>query len=89
MTEKPVVSVKGYYYDLEKSPYVWESPYGDSFKLPSKKRLQMMEKRVPIALHRLEKLLVAHNLKDIMPEELKVLVAKYVIRAVHIDIVKE
>lgn len=87
--DRPIKSIKGYYYDLSKSPYVWESPYGDTYKLPSQKRLEMMGKRSEIALHRLEKLLDAHNLREIMPEELRVLLAKYVILAVHAEIVKD
>lgn len=85
---RPAKSAKGYYYDLNASPYVWISPYGDSYKLPSQKRLEMMEKQVPDALHRLEKLLIAYNLRDVIPDDLARLLSKYVIEAVHASIVK-
>lgn len=85
---RPAKSAKGYYYDLNQSPYVWVSPYGDTYKLPSKKRLEMMEKQVPEALHRLEKLLIAYNLRDIVPDDLSRLLSKYIIEAVYANIVK-
>ena len=88
MEQRPDVSVKGYYYNLDKSPYVWFSPYGDSFKLPSKKRLEMMEKRVPVALHRWEKLMETHDLKEVLPPDLERLIAKYIIQAVYEDLVR-
>ena len=85
---RPEKSVRGYFYDLNKSPYEWVSPYGDTFKLPSRKRLEMMEKQVPEALHRLDKLLRAYNLREIIPDDLARLLAKYVIEAVYANIVK-
>ena len=84
----PEVSVKGYYYNLDKSPYEWKSPYGDSFKLPSAKRLEMMEKQVPVALHRLEKLLDAHGLREALPQEIQSLVGRYIVQAVYDGIVR-
>lgn len=85
---RPDKSAKGYYYNLEKSPYRWTSPYGDSFSLPSQKRVEMMEKRVPEALRRMEKLLDAHDLRNQLPEELITLLGRYVVRAVYDEIVR-
>lgn len=88
MTERNDVSVKGYYYNLDKSPYEWVSPYGDTYKMPSKKRLEMIEKQAPVALRRLDKLLEAHNLRDVMPRDLVTLLGRYVVQAVYDNIVR-
>ncbi len=84
---RPDVSVKGYYYNLDKSPYVWTSPYGDSFKLPSAKRLEMMDKRCADALGRLDKLLDCYDLKHVLPDDLSRLLARYIIKAVYQGII--
>lgn len=81
------VSVKGYYYRLEKSPYEFTSPYGDVFKLPSRKRLEMMHRQTKEALARCEKFFARNGLEG-MPEELKDLTRKYVIEAVYRSIVE-
>ena len=83
MDQRPDVSVKGYYYNLDKSPYVWKSPYGDTFRLPSAKRLELMGKRSQEAIRKLDKLMDTHNLRDVMPPELYRLLVKYVIQAVY------
>lgn len=82
------VSVKGYWYNLEKSPYVWVSPYGDSYRLPSQKRLEMMEKRTEDELRRLDKLLDRNDLRRMIPEQMIDLIRHYVIEAVHRQIVE-
>lgn len=83
----PDVSAKGYYYNLEKSPYVWISPYGDSYKLPSRKRVEMIEKQVPEALSRLDKLLEKYELRDSLPPDLVTLLGRYLVNAVYNRIV--
>lgn len=88
MNDRPDVSVKGYYYNLDKSPYVWKSPYGDSFKLPSKKRVELMDKRVYNALTRYEKLLAAHNLESVLPDDLQRLVGRYIVQSVYEEIIR-
>ncbi len=40
------VSPRGVYYDLEQSPYVYESPYGISFKFSSQARLESFHRHV-------------------------------------------
>ena len=87
MSRNRDVSAKGYYYNLEKSPYVWESPYGDSFKLPSRKRLDMMKERTQEETRRLDKLLDRNDLRDIVPPDLVTLLYKYIIQAVYESIV--
>lgn len=88
MDHRPDVSVKGYYYNLDISPYVWTSPYGDSFHLPSAKKMEMMGKRVPKALHRLEKLLDAHDLREVLPPDLERMLARFIIQAVYEELVR-
>ena len=85
--ERPDVSAKGYYYNLDKSPYVWVSPYGDYFKLPSAKRVEMMDKRSRDALGRLEKLLDSYDLKNVLPDDLALQLGKYIVQAVYEGIV--
>ena len=82
------VSAKGYYYNLDISPHVWLSPCGDSFHLPSAKKLEMIEKRVPVALRRLEKLLDAHNLRGVLPPDLVRMLQRYIIQAVYEELVR-
>lgn len=40
------VSARGVYYDLEKSPYIYEDKLGNIFKFSSEKKLEMFENRV-------------------------------------------
>ena len=87
MEKRPDVSAKGYYYNLDKSPYVWVSPYGDYFKLPSAKRVEMMDKRSRDALSRLEKLLDSYDLKNVLPDDLALKLGKYIVQAVYEGIV--
>lgn len=89
MEQRPDVSVKGYYYNLDKSPHVWKSPCGDTFRLPSAKRLELMDKRSQEALRKLDKLIDAHNLREHMPAEIYQLLQRYMIQSVYEGIVGE
>lgn len=40
------ISARGVYYDLEKSPYIYEDKLGNTFKFSSEKKLEMFENRV-------------------------------------------
>lgn len=40
------ISTRGVYYDLEKSPYIYEDKLGNTFRFSSKKKLEMFENRV-------------------------------------------
>ena len=88
MNKRPAMSAKGYYYDLEQSPYVYVSPYGDSYKLPSRKRLEMMHKYVSDEVARIDKFLEKRNISDHIPEEIKALLKKYTIQAIYDEIIK-
>lgn len=63
-------SRRGVYYDLTKSPYAYKSPYGDSFKFPSAKKMDIYTRDLPKEIERFEKLLDRHNLKERIPPEI-------------------
>lgn len=67
--EKGIKSRRGVYYDLTKSPYEYESPYGDLFKFSSQKKLEIYTRDIPKELDRLSKLLVRHQMGNFLPEE--------------------
>lgn len=77
------VSRRGYYYDLSKSPYGYTSPYGDFYKLPSAKKLEMMERESGAAIGRVNKLIERNNLENFLPVEIIVLLHKAAINAVY------
>lgn len=76
-------SARGFYYNLEESPYVYVSPYGDSFKLPSAARVEMMERHVAEELDRVSRTLVRLGIADILQPEIVVMIKKAAIEGVH------
>lgn len=62
--EKPIVSARGVYYDLTKSPYEYTSPYGDCFKFSSAKKLEIYTRDVPKEIKRVDALVTRHGLND-------------------------
>ena len=81
------VSVKGFYYDLEKSPHVWVSPCGDSYRLPSAKRVEMMEKYSTREIEKLEKFLMKSGMNETIPPEIIHLLKRCMTDAVYKSIV--
>ena len=79
MTE--IKTRRGVYKDLSKSPYVYESPYGDSFKFPSAKRLEIYTRDVEKEIERVRKALDRLNLLDQLPEEITSLIFRTVYKA--------
>lgn len=67
---KPIKSRRGVYYDLEKSPYGYKTPFGDLFKFSSKKKLEIYERDIKQELQRLEKLLDKHDMRVFIPDEI-------------------
>lgn len=57
MTNEPKKSRRGYYYDLSESPYEYESPYGDLFKFPSAKQLEIYSRNVQKEVEKIDKAL--------------------------------
>ena len=55
MTNEPKKSRRGYYYDLTESPYEYESPYGDLFKFPSAKQLEIYSRNVQKEVEKIDK----------------------------------
>ena len=67
MQDRPV-SRRGVYYDLSLSPYGYETPYGDIFKFPSQKKLDMYTRDVEKKLETIEKLIDKHELRRFIPD---------------------
>lgn len=68
--DKPVKSARGVYYDLTKSPYEYESPYGDLFKFSSRKKLEIYTRDIVKELDRITKALERNRLGDTLPDEI-------------------
>lgn len=81
------VSVKGFYYDLEKSPHVWTSPCGDSYRLPSAKRVEMMEKYSSQEIGKLDRFLTKSGMSETLPPEIIHLLKRCMTDAVYKRIV--
>ena len=73
-----IVSSRGVYYDLTKSPYEFKSPYGDLFKFSSKKKLEIYTRDIEKELKRLENLLQRNDMWDFLPCEIIQLIQKAV-----------
>lgn len=69
MTE-PIKTRRGVYINLEKSPYGYETPYGDLFKFSSQKRLEIYRRDIARELDRVEKLLERHDMYGFLPDEI-------------------
>lgn len=81
MAEHPIVSRRGVYYDLEKSPYEYVSSYGDIFKFSSQKRLDMYTRDIPKEIERMSKLISRNDLWDFIPNEIIQLLYRETYRA--------
>ena len=57
MANEPKKSRRGYYYDLNESPYEFENSYGDLYKFPSAKQLEIYSRNVQKELEKLNKTL--------------------------------
>lgn len=57
-----IVSTRGVYYDLTKSPYEFQSPYGDLFKFSSQKKLDIYTRDVVKEVERVSKFLARNDL---------------------------
>lgn len=64
------VSRYGVYRDLSLSPYEYETPYGDSFKFPSQKKLEVYARDVPKEIERITKTVDRLGLGDFIPGEI-------------------
>lgn len=78
---EPIKSRRGVYYDLDKSPYEYQTPYGDLFKFSSEKKLEIYTRDIPKELARVDKLVTRHGLDGYMPEEIKQLIYRSMYQA--------
>lgn len=65
-----VVSRYGVYRDLSKSPYEYESPYGDLFKFRSQKKLEIYTRDIQKEIDRVTKFLDRLELGTHIPKEI-------------------
>ena len=86
--EKGAVSRYGVYRDLSLSPYEYESPYGDSFKFPSEKKLEMYARDIQTELIRIEKAVHRLHLEDYIPGEIIHLLYRSTYKALYRKIVR-
>ena len=75
------VTRRGVYKNLSLSPYGYQTPYGDTFKFSSKKRLEMYTRDIGGELAKLEKLVQRHQMEDFLPEEILQLLRRSVYRS--------
>lgn len=87
MSETPV-SRYGVYRDLSLSPYVYESPYGDSFKFPSAKKLEMYTRDINKELDRVTKVLDRLQLRPLLPDEIVQLLYRLTYEALYRKLVR-
>ena len=65
-----VVSRYGVYRDLEKSPYRYESPYGDIFKFRSQKKLDIYTRDIQKEIDKVRKFVSRMGLDSYIPKEI-------------------
>lgn len=80
------VSRYGVYRDLEKSPYRFESPYGDLFKFRSQKKLDIYTRDIDKEIERLGKYLSRMDLYHYLPEEIIHLLYRKVYEALYMRV---
>lgn len=86
MGEKKI-SPRGVYYDLTISPYEYITPYGDIFKFPSKKKLEIYSRDISKELTRLESILKRNEMMDFLPDEVIEMLIKVVYRSFYNKVV--
>lgn len=82
------VSRYGVYRDLSQSPYVYESPYGDSFKFPSQKKLDIYTREIQKEMDQVGKLLNRLHLEDYIPGEIVQLLYRSTYEALYRKVVR-
>lgn len=83
-----IKSDRGVYYDLTKSPYVYETPYGDIFKFPSQKKLEIYTRDITKEIERLTKALARNGLVDMLPYEIIGTLYRFTYRAFYRSVVE-
>lgn len=85
---KAPVSRYGVYRDLSLSPYEYETPYGDLFKFPSQKKLEIYARDIEGELDRINKSLDRLGLRDYLPCEIVMLLHRSTYRALYRKVVR-
>ena len=78
---EPIKTARGVYLDLTKSPYEYNTPYGDLFKFSSAKKLEIYRRDIVKELGRLEKILERNEMSGFLPDEIIQLLTRAVYRA--------
>ncbi len=78
-----VVSRYGVYRDLEKSPYRYDSPYGDLFKFRSQKKLDIYTRDIETEIDRVRKFVNRRDLERYLPDEIIQLLYRATYRALY------
>lgn len=74
-------SRRGVYYDLSISPYEYTTPYGDSFKFSSAKKLEIYTRDVVKELNRLDTIITRNDMDSFIPDEIHQLLKRAVYQA--------
>ena len=82
------VSRRGVYKDLSLSPYEYQSPYGDIFKFPSEKKLEVYTRDIQKELDRITKTVERLQLTDYVPHEIISLLFRSTYRAFYRKVVR-
>ena len=82
------VSRYGVYRDLNLSPYEYESPYGDLFKFPSQKKLDIYTREIQTELDRVGKMLERLHLEDYLQDEIVQLLYRSTFKALYRKVVR-
>lgn len=77
----PKRSRRGVYYDLTESPYEYKSPYGDSFKFSSEKKLEIYTRDVIKEIQRVDNLFERYELSELVAGEILSLIRRAVYTA--------
>lgn len=83
-----IVSRYGVYRDLTKSPYEYVSPYGDLFKFPSEKKLEIYTREIQKELDQVTKALNRLHLVDYIPGEITQLLYRSTYKALYRKVVR-
>lgn len=75
------VTRRGVYRDLSLSPYEYVNPYGDSFKFPSQKKLEVYARDIQGELDRITKTIDRLHLENYIPAEIILLLYRSTYRA--------
>lgn len=85
---KGAVSRYGVYRDLSLSPYEYQTPYGDIFKFPSEKKLEIYAREIHKEIDRMTKTLDRLQLVDYIPKEIVHLLYRSTYKAMYRKVVR-